>query len=297
MFSSHFACIVLGLEAAAATIDHAGGNSTFHIVSTAESRKPNEVLYIASSSGRGEGALKGWTYEEGDEQTKFHLFPVAGETDVFYMVGTAESRKPGYMTYLGNDGKPEAWPFHPDKPDTQCQWRFVVSELSTDGPSYFIVSTSSSRRPNEMILCAHAPHGPADMTSQACAPLRAACLAWCPRAPVDDFGRVIPWGFDSSDDKCLWRLIPALPSPPLPNPNDVAEQHAQGYILGPLILVCCCACAACNRKSEQRRRTRARATVATRQLSSGRLPIPVGAPTTLRIDGPAPARAHGQPAI
>ena len=69
------------------------------------------------------------------------------------MVGTAKSRRAGYMTYLGPGGKLESWPFDPAVPDAQCQWRFVETSLSADGPSYFIVSTSGSRKPNEMILC------------------------------------------------------------------------------------------------------------------------------------------------
>jgi len=242
--------LLLQLVKTACLIPHANGKASWWIVSTSESRSPRESIYMTSSSSRGEGALRSWTYEQKAER-KLHLFPVtSGENadilDTFYIVGTAESDKPGYMAYLSGS-KTAAWPFDPRIEDELAQWHFIESDLSADGPSYFIVSTKQSRTPNEMLF-------------------------------LDDWTAVKPWGFDRTDTKCLWRLIPAPPSPPLPDPDEVAQAHTRNSIIGitvGVVLFCCFSILRCGTAS---RRERTRTYV--RQTSRRVLRLPPGAATS-----------------
>ena len=240
------ACLLLQRALAQATLkgpahsDASGNPYSYWIVSTSESRTPGEALYMTSSSSRGEGALRGWTHEN-DLRSKFHLIPAKGASDTYYLVASSESRKPGYMAYLSNTGKPEAWPWDPEVEDPKTQWRLVPSDLSKDGPSYFIVSTQDSREPNEVLFY--------------------------------NFGAVDSWGFAERDDKCLWLFIRAPPSPPLGDAKERMAAHTQssitGGVLGGLFLFCCCACGACNNTKQQRQRTRERGRHVVRQVSSG----------------------------
>lgn len=225
----------------------AHSNATGHplsywIVSTSESRTPNEALYMTSSSSRGEGALRGWTHEE-DLRSKFHIMPVKGAADTYYLVASSESRKPGYMAYLSDAGKPEAWPWDPESAEPKAQWRIVPSDpiVSKDGPAYFIISTSGSREPNEVLFF--------------------------------NLGAVDSWGFSERDDKCLWRFIVAPPSPPLRSAKERLEEHTQGQITGwvvaGVIILCFCACASCNNTKARRQRTRDRGRHVVRQVSAG----------------------------
>jgi hypothetical protein len=245
-----FACFALQ---ATATVGVKGqtipphSNGTGHpysywIVSTSESRRPKESLYLTTSS-RGEGALRGWTHQD-DIESKFHLMPVNGSADTFDLVATSESRKAGYYTYLDNAGKGEAWPWDPEVPDPKGQWRIVPSDpfVSKDGPAYFIVSTADSREPNEVLF-------------------------------YNEFGSVDSWGFTGRDDKCLWMFILAPPSPPLGDAKERMEAHNRitpmGYV--GFILFACCVCGSCCRNKERRRRTRERGRHVVRQVSSGNL--------------------------
>ena len=233
------------LRATSAAIAHGNGDAAFWIVSTSESRWKNESLYL-TTQGRDEGALRGWTYEQHVER-KLHLIPVSGSDSTFYLVGTAESRKAGFLAYLDFNGRVNAWPYNPEVPEPQAQWRFEESAISADGLSYFIISTKGSRQPNEVLF-------------------------------FGDGGSVRSWGYDGKDEKCLWLLIPAPPSPPLPDYKLIMEEFNQNTIRGYLIvgglIVACCLFGACkNRKPEQRRRTRQRVHHLQTQLSSGRLPV------------------------
>ena len=254
------AALVASLTTVAAAIDHRNGNASFWIISTVESRRSNESMYITSAA-RGTGALRSWPFIVTDQRVlrrnKFHLFPVAGSRTLYYLVGTAESRKAGYMAYLEWNGQSEAWPFNPAQPVPAAQWRFIESSLSAEGPSYHIVSTAASRTANEMLF-------------------------------IDDLGGLGTWGYDATDARCLWRLQAAPPSPPLPDYEDVMEEHETRGVLSwmgaMLILCCCCICGATNRTGEQRQRTQHQARVVIVNVSSGRIPIPVGTPVQVAPD-------------
>ena len=253
--------LLIQLLGSASLIAHGNGNASFFITSTSESRAPNEVLYLTSSASRGEGALRGWEFDE-DKRNKLHLYPVPDKEDVYYIVGPSESRKPGYMGYLGDNGKSLTWPFDPMKEDEMAQWRFVPSGLSSDGPSYFIVSTATSRYPDEMLYI--------DSPS------------------LGSGGPVSVWKFDETDKRCLWRLIPAPPSPPLPSAAEIAAKHdadtRNGWIIFGCIFLGCCLCGACSGGSKRRRqRTRARAgrvRQIARDLSSGHIAVGRPVPAT-----------------
>lgn len=247
----------------------AHSNATGHplsywIVSTSESRTPKEAIYMTTSSSRGEGALRGWTHEN-DLRSKFHIMPVKGAADTFYLVASSESRKPGHMAYLNDAGRPESWPWDPEVAEPKAQWRIVPSDpiVSTDGPAYFIVSTAASREPNEVLFF--------------------------------NMGTVDSWGFAERDDKCLWSFLLAPPSPPLRSAKERMEEHTQnqitGYITAGVLLCCCCACAACNNTKARRQRTRQRSRHIVRQVSSGhfqrafmRPPIAEGRPVGPNAD-------------
>lgn len=239
----------LGNAAGAAHFNHSNGQATFWIVATSESRRANHSIYMTTSSSRGQGALRTEPFRT-DRRHTFHFYPASADT--YYLVGAADSRKAGYMAYLNH--KPEAWPFDPNTPDPQCEWRLIESSLSADGPSYFIVSTLGSRKPNEMLF-------------------------------IDDWGSVVPWGFDSTDTQCLWSLVPAPPSTDeMPDYEDVMAEYTSnqigGTMLGLLICLGCSCCGALCRTSEQREVRQAQGQHIAREVSNGRMPrgIPVGRP-------------------
>ena len=126
----------------------------YWIISTSTSREPNEMLYLTDAD-RGEGALRGWRFNEDSPDNKgmFWLMPVGGDDpDAHWLVGTKKSRKSGHMVYLDDFGKSQIWPFHPDKPDPKAEWRLVEvnGEPEVDMDAYFIVSGPKSRYKNEM---------------------------------------------------------------------------------------------------------------------------------------------------
>ena len=96
----------------------------------------------------------------------FWIWPVPGEHDMFWLVGTSASSRPGHMAYLdwGFYGTTWVWPFHPDRPDSMSEWQFIPTAPSqiddteeTKGflPSHYsIVSGPRSRDPNKMLYLA-----------------------------------------------------------------------------------------------------------------------------------------------
>ena len=87
------------------------------------------------------------------------LWPAGGEADLFYLVATRDSRRPGQMVYLDIFGVPRLWPFHPDTSDPMAEWKLVPADLASgvvksedDMPAYFIVSGSNQRYKNEMLF-------------------------------------------------------------------------------------------------------------------------------------------------
>ena len=136
----------------------------WYIVSTSTSRKSNEGLYLAAWWNAGqdsESVLRGWKfdYNNQDNRMAWWLWPAGGEADLFYLVATRDSRRPGQMVYLDIFGVPRLWPFHPDTSDPMAEWKLVPADLASgvvksedDMPAYFIVSGSNQRYKNEMLF-------------------------------------------------------------------------------------------------------------------------------------------------
>ena len=168
------------------------------IVSTSTSRKSNEGLYLAAWWNAGqnsESVLRGWKfdYNNQDNRMAWWLWPAGGEADLFYLVATRDSRRPGQMVYLDIFGVPRLWPFHPDTSDPMAEWKLVPADLASgvvksedDMPAYFIVSGSNQRYKNEMLFV---------------------------RGRV---GPIDTWKEDLNDDKATWKLI-AAPISELPD--------------------------------------------------------------------------------
>ena len=136
----------------------------WYIVSTSTSRKSNEGLYLAAWWNAGqnsESVLRGWKfdYNNQDNRMAWWLWPAGGEADLFYLVATRDSRRPGQMVYLDIFGVPRLWPFHPDTSDPMAEWKLVPADMASgvvksehDMPAYFIVSGSNQRCKNEMLF-------------------------------------------------------------------------------------------------------------------------------------------------
>ena len=136
-------------------------STPYWIVSTSTSRVPNEGLYLDNSDNDGEGALRGWriNWDDPDMKMCFWLWPVdaafgeTSPTNMYYMVGTKDSRKAGHMLYLDDFGKSQVWPFHPeDEADPKAYWKFVETTPANDAdtPAFYIISGPDSRYEDEM---------------------------------------------------------------------------------------------------------------------------------------------------
>ena len=150
------------------------GSHPYWIVSTSSSRKPNEGLYLSDDGSCCKSrhcSTSGGCYVRSDpfdrgKHMAFWIWPVPGEHDMFWLVGTSASSRPGHMAYLdwGFYGTTWVWPFHPDRPDSMSEWQFIPTAPSqiddteeTKGflPShYYIVSGPRSRDPNKMLYLA-----------------------------------------------------------------------------------------------------------------------------------------------
>ena len=86
------------------------------------------------------------------------------------------------MLYLDNWGKTQTWPFNPDEPDSQSEWKIVPWNEAES--TYFVVSGEESRYANEMIY-------------------------------ISDFGTFDTWATDTEDARATFVFLPAPPSPPL----------------------------------------------------------------------------------
>ena len=135
-------------------------STPYWIVSTSTSRVPNEALYLDSPS-RGEGALRGWeiNWDDPDMRMCFWLWPVdaawgeTSPTNMYYMIGTKDSRKAGSMLYLDDLGKSQIWPFDPETTeDPKAYWKFVETTPASaaDSPAFYIISGPDSRYEDEM---------------------------------------------------------------------------------------------------------------------------------------------------
>lgn len=147
----------------------------WYIVSTSGSRMPNEGLYLPACCFT---SLEGWEfdYNNPDNKMAFWLWPAGDEADLFYLVGTKDSRMPGYMLVLTEtEGKdtPSLYPFHPDKRDSQAQWKLIpaargVVESPDDMPAYFIVSGPNHHVPNKMLYVGAKPFGAKTLPRRHC---------------------------------------------------------------------------------------------------------------------------------
>ena len=142
-------------------------STPYWIVSTSTSRWAGEGLYLDTgpSGGGGnsnEGPLRGWKIDWDDPDMKmcFWLWPVdaafgeTSPTNMYYMVGTKDSRKAGYMVYLDGSGESEVAPFDPETTDPKAYayWKFVETTPANDAdtPAFHIVSGPDSRYADEM---------------------------------------------------------------------------------------------------------------------------------------------------
>ena len=151
----------------------------WYIVSTSGSRMPNEGLYLPACCFT---SLEGWEfdYNNPDNKMAFWLWPAGDEADLFYLVGTKDSRMPGYMLVLGTESEgnvvtesPDLYPFHPDKRDSQAQWKLIpaargVVESPDDMPAYFIVSGPNQHAPNKMLYVGAKPFGAKTLPRRHC---------------------------------------------------------------------------------------------------------------------------------
>jgi len=189
--------------------------SPYFIITCNESRTPDEMLYLLDG-GDGDGALQAekMDYKKPDASGKFLLYP--GDDDgVFYLVGAYESRMAGFMLYLDNSGLAEAWPFDPDNPDREAQWRIIPYD--EEKGTYFIVSGKGARYPDEMLF------------------------------PSGFLGALDTWHYNEKkpDVKATFAFYPAPPSPPI-DFDVVRETHTRMVylfnIVIPVAFICACLC-------------------------------------------------------
>jgi len=183
----------------------------FWIITSKFSRYPDEMCYLTTSDSDGEGALRGWEMDYGDpdDQGKFVLFPTGHGT--WWLVGAYESRKAAHMLYLDSWGKTQTWPFHPEDPDPQSEWKIVPWDEKES--TYFIISGEESRYANEMLY-------------------------------ITDFGSLDTWSANTEDVQAAFVFLPAPPSPPL-DYAATAAGHTAGIVVGITAGVFVCICLFC----------------------------------------------------
>ena len=100
-----------------------------------------------------------------DMKMCFWLWPVdaafgeTSPTNMYYMIGTKDSRKAGHMLYLDDcrsqicSTRSYVWPFDPETTeDPKAYWKFVETTPANDAdtPAFYIISGPDSRYENEM---------------------------------------------------------------------------------------------------------------------------------------------------
>jgi len=190
------------------------------ITTSNASRQPGEVLYLSGPTGEDDGALRGLQMdgEPPLDNAKFLLYPASSSNTTgtgasssnatgaasasYFLVGAYESRAGGYYVYLDYDGITQVWPFDPDKPDKQGEWRVIPSEVGPGGETmYFLVSGMASNFPDQMLY------------------VTVGCL-WLPECAIGAFL------YNATDFSATFTFSVAPPSPPI-DFRKVREAHAR----------------------------------------------------------------------
>ena len=191
----------------------------YFIITCNESRTPDEMIYL-QDGGDGDSALQAWKmdYRSPADAGKFLLYP-GEEEEHYYLVGAYESHMAGFMLYLDNSGQAQAWPFDPENPDKEAEWRIIPfdKEKKDKENTFFIVSGKNAAYPGEMLY------------------------------PSGFLGAFDTWHYDKKkpDVQATFAFYPAPPSPPI-DFDAVRETHERMVlvfnIIIPIVFIVGCLC-------------------------------------------------------